>query len=161
MFFIPIFSIFFTADLGDSFETNMDPSGRYTTQQRMKIIEEYFAAKSVLLTKRQCRKKNFGKNNVPNGRTIQRLVAKFQKTGSVADAHKGQDRSSFGIIPKNIQNLRECQEDFPRNVFQIKAGILRTSFLRIFHDDLQLFPYKIQILHRQTEQNKAEQETIL
>ena len=161
LFFIPIFSIFFTADLGDSFETNMDPSGRYTTQQRMKIIEEYFAAKSVLLTKRQCRKKNFGKNNVPNGRTIQRLVAKFQKKGSVADAHKGQDRSSFGIIPKNIQNLRECQEDFPRNVFQKKAGILRTSFLRIFHDDLQLFPYKIQILHRQTEQNKAEQETIL
>ena len=136
LFFIPIFSKFFTADLGDSFETNMDPSGRYTTQQRMKIIEEYFAAKSVLLTKRQCRKKNFGKNNVPNGRTIQRLVAKFQKTGSVADAHKGQDRSSFGIIPKNIQNLRECQEDFPRNVFQKKSW----HFENIIFEDLPWRP---------------------
>ena len=25
------------------------------------------------------------------------------------------DRSSFGIIPENIQNLRECHEDFPGN----------------------------------------------
>ena len=30
---------------------------------------------------------------------------------------------------------------------------------RILHDDLKLFPYKIQILQRSTDQNKAEQET--
>ena len=63
----------------------MDPSGRYTTQQRIKIIEAYFVAKSVLLIERQCRR-DFGRNNVPDGRTIQRLVAKFRKTGSVAKA---------------------------------------------------------------------------
>ena len=66
----------------------MDPTGRYTTQQRVKIIEAYFATKSVLLTQRQCRR-DFGRNNVPDRRTIQRLVAKFRETGSVADAHKG------------------------------------------------------------------------
>ena len=38
-------------------------------------------------------------------------------------------------------------------------GISRTSVLRILHDDLKLFPYKIQILQRQTDQNKAERET--
>ena len=92
----------------------MDPSGRYTTQQRIKIIEAYFAAKSVLLTQRQCRK-DFGRNNVPDGRTIQRLVAKFRKTGSVADANNDRHCSSFGIIPENIQNLRERHEDFPEN----------------------------------------------
>ena len=37
--------------------------------------------------------------------------------------------------------------------------IWRTSVLRILHDDLNLFPYKIQILQRQTDQNKAERET--
>ena len=35
----------------------------------------------------------------------------------------------------------------------------RTSVFRILHDDLKLFPYKIQILQRQTDQNKAERET--
>ena len=140
----------------------MDPSERYTIQQQIKIIEVYFATKSVLLTQRQCRK-DFGRNNVPDGKTIQPLVPKFRKTGSVADAHKGRDRSSFGIIPRNIQNLRGRHEDFPRKPtrrLSQKTGISKTSILRILHDDLKLFPYKILILQRQTDQNKAERETI-
>ena len=40
-----------------------------------------------------------------------------------------------------------------------ETGILRTSVLRILHDDLKLFLYKIQILRRQTDQNKAKWET--
>ena len=138
----------------------MDPSRRFTTQQRIKIIEVYFAAKSVLLTQQQCRK-DFGRNNVPDERTIQRFVVKFRETGSVADAHKGRDRSSFGIIPENIQDLRDCHEEFPRKSTRCllqEIGISRTSVLRILHCDLKLFPYIIQVLQRQTDQNKSERE---
>ena len=103
----------------------MDQSGRYTTQQRIKIIETYFAAKSVLKNSKNLPKNSdtaamqeyFGRNNVPYGRAIQCLVAKFRKTGSVADAHKGLDRLSFSIIPENIHNLRKCHEDFPKNQY--------------------------------------------
>ena len=84
-FFFHIFQVVETAGLGDSFDTNMDATGRLTTQQPIKIIETYFATKSVLLTQWQCRR-DFGRNNVPNRRTIQRLVAKFRESGSVADA---------------------------------------------------------------------------
>ena len=37
--FFHVFQVVLTADLGDSFVTNMRPTGRYTTQQRIKIIE--------------------------------------------------------------------------------------------------------------------------
>ena len=93
---------------------------------------------------------------------FQCLVAKFWKTGSVADAYKGRHRSSFCIIPENIQSLREQHEKSPRKstcCLLQETGISRKSFLRIFDDDLKLFPYKIQILQRQTDRNKAEQET--
>ena len=86
----------------------------------------------------------------------------FWKTESVADDHKGWHCSSFGIIPENIQNLWECHEESSRKstcCLSQETGILRKSFLRILHDDLKLFPYKIQILQRQTDQNKAEWET--
>ena len=134
----------------------MDPSGHYTTQERIKIIEAYFAAKSVLLTQRQCRK-DFGRNNVPDGRTIQRLVAKFRKT----DARKPR---SF-IVRHNSWEYSEFTGTpwgFPRKStrrLSQENGISKTSVLRILHDDLKLFPYKIQILQRQTDQNKAERET--
>ena len=138
----------------------MDPTGRYTTQQQIKIIMAYFATKSVLLTQRQCRR-DLGRNNVPDRRTIQRLVAKFWKTGSVADARKGQHRSSFGIIPENIQNLKECLTKSSRNWtrhLSRESVISRASVLRNLHDDVKLFSYKIQILRRQADQNKAEGE---
>ena len=48
----------------------------------------------------------------------------------------------------------------PREISQkIKTLSQRTSVLEILHGDLKLFPYKIQILKRQTYQNKAERET--
>ena len=95
IFFFHIFQVVQSADLEDSFDTNMDPTGRFTSQQPIKIIEAYFAAKSVLLTQRQCTK-YFGGNNVPDRRTIQRLVAKFREIGSVSDApQKPQWSSSF------------------------------------------------------------------
>ena len=50
----------------------------------------------------------------------------FRKTGSVADANKGQHRSSFGIIPENIHDLWERHED--------ETGISRTS--EIFCEDI-------------------------
>ena len=102
-----IFQVVQIARLGDSFDTNMDPTGRYTTQQRIKIIKAY-------LTQRQCWR-DFDRNNVPDRGTIQRLVAIFRETGSVADAqksHSGRHRSA--IIPENIQNLRERIEESPR-----------------------------------------------
>ena len=92
----------------------MDTSERYTTQQQIKIIEAYFAAQSVVVTQWQCRE-DFGRNNVPDGRTIQHLVAKFRKTGIWTDADKGRHRSFFSIIPENIQNLQDIMRSPPEN----------------------------------------------
>ena len=107
-------------------------------QQQIKIIEAYFAAKSVLLSHRQCRK-DFGRKSVPDGRTMQHLLAKFQKTESVADAHKCHEERHEKSPRKSTGHLSE------------ETSISRKS--------LKLFPYKIQILQRKTDQNRAERET--
>ena len=89
-------------------------------------------------------------------------LPQFLKTGTVADGHKGRHRLSLGIIPENIQNLREHHEESPRKStrrLSQETGISRKTVLRIIHDDLKLFPYKIQISQRQTDLNKAEWET--
>ena len=54
----------------------MDPTGQFTTQQRTKIIEVYFAISS--LTQRQCRG-DFGRDNVPDRKTIQSLVGERER----------------------------------------------------------------------------------
>ena len=170
LFFIPklCFTIFFPY-----FSGGVDSRpGRFFWHQYGSKLTLYFAGADKNHQGVLCRKISssdtaavqeiFGRKNVPDGRTIQRLVAKFRKTGSVADAHKDRDRSSFGIIPENIQNLRERHEDFPRKStrhLSQETGISRTSVLRILDYELKLFPYKIQILQRQTDKNKVERET--
>ena len=55
------------------------------------------------------------------------MVATFRETESVADAHKGQDHSSFGMITENIQNLQECHED-QDTIFQKKLAFQEHQF---------------------------------
>ena len=70
-------------------------------QQRIKMIEAYFATKSVLLTQQNCRR-DFGRSNVPNRRKIQRLMANFRETGSVADViQRPQWSTSFKSLKSN------------------------------------------------------------
>ena len=110
------FSIFFRWCPQQAWEILLTPIWIIWTlyyAQRIKIIEAYFTTKSVLLTQWQCRR-DLGRNNIPDRSIIQRLVAKFRKTKNVADAHKDRHRSSFSIIPENIQDFRRRLEESPR-----------------------------------------------
>ena len=62
------------------------------------------------------------------------------------------------IVWHNSWEYSEFPRKSTRGLSQ-ENGISRTSVLRILHDDLKLFPYKIQILQRQTNRNKAERKT--
>ena len=87
--------------------------GRYIMQQRIKIVEAYFATKSVILTQRQYRKE-LDRDKVTGRKTIERLVVKFRETGSVANANKGRGGRPCSVeTPSNIQNLRKRLEESP------------------------------------------------
>ena len=101
----------------------MNPIGCYAAQQRIKIIEVYFATKSVLLTQWQYRI-NFCRSNVPNRKTIQSLVTKFWEIGSVAESTKA---TVVGIAPAKISSaLPLCQ----KNWFCGKVRLVNFYFLR-------------------------------
>ena len=87
-------------------DTKMDALKRFTVPQRVRIVETYFATKSILLTQRQCRR-DFGRNNVPARTTIYRLVAKFRETGGVRDDHRCNSgrRRSADMIGRVIDNF--------------------------------------------------------
>ena len=53
------------------------------------------------------------------------------------------------------ERLEESPKKSTRRLLQ-EVGISRLSVMQILHDDLEFFPYKIQILLRQTDDNKAE-----
>ena len=119
-------------------------------QQRIQIVEAYFATKSVVQTQRQYAR-DFGRGHVPARRTIERLIAKFKETGSVGNnnkkGHSGRPISAH--TPNRIETLRDRLQESPRRStrrLSQEVGISKTSVIRILRQDLKRFPYKIQIL---------------
>jgi hypothetical protein len=83
-------------------------------QERGKIVEAYFATKSVVLTQRQFRR-DFPGRNPPSKVTIRRFLEKFRETGSVGDKNKGHSgRPRSARTANNIETLRRRLEETPR-----------------------------------------------
>ena len=137
----------------------MNPATRYSVQEGIKVVEAYFATKLLIQTPRQfCR--DFPGRNAPTRVTILRLLNKFRETGNIQDKNKGHSRwLRSGRTDNNIDNVREhlamSPRKSPRRLSQ-EADLSRTSVMRIVHQDLHMFPYKIQILQAQIAANKAE-----
>ena len=137
----------------------MDRETRYSVQERIKVVEAYFATKSIVLTQRQFGR-DFPGRNAPSRLTVRRLLDKFRETGSVGDKNKGHSgRPRSARTENNIETLRQRLAESPRKStrrLSQEAALSRSTVIRIIHQDLHMFPYKIQVLQAQTEGNKAE-----
>ena len=98
----------------------MDPPTRYTVQERIKIVEAYFATKSVVLTQRQFRR-DFSRKNSPSRLTIRRLIETFRETGSVGDKIKD---TVVGHGPSRTDNNIEAETTFGRITTEINEAFV-------------------------------------
>ena len=117
-----------------------------TLQHRIKLVELFLHYRTLVKTQREfC--KLFPKRKAPQGRTITKLVKKFQSTGSVVDrARTGRPKAARSAA--NIELVRRAVLQSPETSTRrrnLQLGLSRTTLRRVLNDDLNLFPYKIQI----------------
>lgn len=119
----------------------------YTIEQRVQIIKFYYQNKcSVVQTLRSLRP-FFGRRSGPSKSTLQRLVSKFETTGSVNDQLTPVRQRNARSV-ENIAAVRESVQDNPRQSIPRRAqelGLSQSSTWRILRRDLGLHPYKIQL----------------
>ena len=137
----------------------MDVAVQFSVHERSKILESYFSTKLVVLTQREFRRE-FPGRKTPHKKTITKTVEKFRNTGSVGNDNKGHNGWYVTVRTRtNVQAVRNHLEQLPRKSIRRlsqEVGISRTTVQRIIHNDLKLFPYKVQILQKQTDANKEE-----
>lgn len=79
---------------------------RYTTEQRVFIVEEYFKNKVTLVATVRTFRTKYGRNIDLTSSTVKRLIEKFKKTGSTGDAkHTGRPKTSRSDV--NIEAVRD------------------------------------------------------
>ena len=87
----------------------MDPAVQYSVQERIKIVEAYFATKSLIQTQRQF-SRGFPGRNAPTRVTVLYLLNTFKETGSVQDKNKGY--SGQPMTGRTDPQHRQCEINF-------------------------------------------------
>ena len=105
---------------------------KFTTEQRVKIIEFYFEnGRSIVATQRSYMR-NFNVRHPPSRPAIMNLVARFQEHGSVSDrSRSGRGRSVR--TRENTEAARRSIEENPTTSTQRRSqelGISRSSVFK-------------------------------
>lgn len=118
---------------------------RYTLEEKVAICEIYHRTGSIVRTQREFRQK-FGKQP-PSELMIRYQQTKFHETGAVT--RRKYQRDSPVLTPTKIDEILEFFVVNPKCSLSRAAQQLqvsKTSLQRAVRMELQIFPYKIQIL---------------
>lgn len=119
----------------------------YTTEQHIQMIKFYYQNHCSLVQTLRALRPFYGRRGGPSKSTLQRLVTKFETTGSV-NSQPAPVRQRNVRSVENIAAVRESVQENPRQSIPRRAqelGLSQTSTWRILRRDLSLYPYKIQL----------------
>ena len=130
----------------------------WTNEEKTFSVETYFETKSNVTVQARFRKQ-FQRRDYPRKAQIYGWVRKFRTHGTLLnlnakgkrDTHSGRPKSSR--TPENVRVVRGSVLHSPGRSVRRRSqelGIPRESVRRILINDLQLYPYRIQIKHKLT-----------
>lgn len=123
---------------------------QYTPKQRAQIVELYIKNSfSIVKTQRAFHKENKVKF-APTKRTIHNLYEKFRDRGNLGNVSRP-NKKRTKRTNRNIARVKQSVERAPETSAVRRSSqlnISRTTLRRIMHDDLNLFPYKIQCVQQ-------------
>lgn len=124
----------------------------YSIEDRVFIVESlYKSDENYTLTLRKWSSEHKNRPE-PSFPTVRKLIEKFKRTGSLE--YDVEARSSKSRTPDLIESARQIIEEEPtissRRLSQ-RLNVSQSTSMKILKDDLQCFPYKIQVAQQLTD----------
>lgn len=122
----------------------------YSTEQHVQVIKLYYLNNCSLVATMRALRPFYGLQYRPSQSTIQRLMAKFEVTGSVNNLPR-LVRLRNGRSVDNIAAVHRSVDENPKQSIPRRSqelGISMSSTWRILHRDLGMHPYKIQLTQK-------------
>ena len=131
----------------------------FTIEQRSKIVKFYLETKSLVQTQREYRK-HFGVKEAPSVTSIKKIVQKFEVHGTCHNRNKGNSgRRVSARTELNIDTVRESTVRSPKKSIRRRSselGLTKSTVQRIMKQDLNLYPYKLEIKQTLTDRDKEQ-----
>lgn len=124
---------------------------QWSGEQRAFAIKSYYKNNDCVVAAQRQFRIHFvipRHGSVPSAHAIKSWIHKFEETG-IPNKTKHRGPNKTVRTPENIARVRASIERSPKRSVRKRAQALRlckTSLLRILHKDLNLHPYKIQIV---------------
>ena len=94
---------------------NISSTSRVFNLQQIKLVELFLKIKLITTTQRGQRNEVEMKDQVTSGKSIQRIIKKWYKTGSIRDEHQGRSgRKVTAEMPKKIHDTLSRIKESPR-----------------------------------------------
>ena len=127
----------------------------WSLAHRVRIVELYSKTESIVKAQREFRKEQKCKE-APHKSTILRLIKRFRKTGSIRRKEYSKRLSprrqeAVGKIGRAIEGNRRTSV----RKLSVQTQVPRSSVSRILHQDLGLYPYKVQLVQKLLRGDKA------
>ncbi|GBM08148.1 hypothetical protein AVEN_214478-1 [Araneus ventricosus] len=120
----------------------------HSIEQRVFLVLEYHRLERSPTATRCNFQKRFNVPKGPDAKTIRKLFAKFERTGSVDDNPVGNvGPRQTAVTPENVAKVSGIVQQNPKNTIRRIAseiGLKRSSTKKISRNSLRMFPYKIQ-----------------
>ncbi len=124
----------------------------YSPEERVFLVSTYFLTNRNLNATHTEFGKQFNAHSrkLPAKSVIQRLVAKFEKTGSVLDDKRGNvGPKQSAHTPETVERAQQILKESPAKSVHLiaqEAGVSKSNLHRIVKEELHLYPYKMQML---------------
>ena len=119
---------------------------KFTNQQRLEIIENYYRNSELVVATLRALTPIFGRNNRPTRQAVRAIVDKFETKFTLLDVpvpKRRIARSEEIIAAVSASSQNEPNQSIPRRSQEL--GIAQTTLWRIMRKDLGLYAFKIKL----------------
>lgn len=140
----------------------------WTDEQKAVVVEWYFELKSIVAVRARFRQR-YRCRDSPRHKCIYAWVKKFRAHGTISNLNAKGNRATHSGRPKtvrtpaNIAAVRDSVVRSPRKSIRRRSqelGLKKESVRKILIKDLHLYPYRIQIKHKLTDDDMRKRVTM-
>jgi hypothetical protein len=120
---------------------------RYKKEQRLVMVKTHYKFGECYAETVRKLRGIYGRQNAPNQSTVQRLIKKFEETGSIVDI-RSPGRAHARRSLENIAVVRQSVDVSPGKSIRRRSqqlAIPRSTMQLILKQDMQLHAYKLQL----------------
>ena len=129
----------------------------FTIEQRSKVVKFYLETKSLVQTQTEYRK-HFGVKQAPSPAAIKKIVQEFEVHGTCHNRNKGNSgRRVSARTEVKVETVRQSTVRSPRKSLRRRSsevGLAKSTVQGIMKQDLNLYPYKLEIKQTLTDKDK-------